>query len=125
MNQQHYSPKLKMAMVDIVKVMKRNDIGGVILLSDGHGHNEYRLQVTEPSWSTLKFLKDKTTGALKGLHFQAYMKTKREHTQATTAMVYGIKDLLAMVFGFMDGVTEQAEKHMDITHERGPHTPGV
>ena len=53
------SENLQRAMLQIQKIMEKNDIGGAVILADGQGESEYRLHITEPSWSTLSWSKCK------------------------------------------------------------------
>jgi hypothetical protein len=79
---ERFSPKLKAAMKDIEKLLARYDIGASVCLMDGIGNSEFRLFIDTPSWSTIRFIKDK-----KGIHFKGYMESMPDETSKTVNMI--------------------------------------
>lgn len=117
-----FSPKLKAAMKEIENIMVKNDIGGICVLSDKDEHNEYRIQITQPSWSMLRDLKDKD-GNHTGIHIKAHMKSNKEETLATVNMVSAIRDLSASVFKMTDDIFKRLGDVMEIEVTNSEHYP--
>ena len=109
-----YSPKLRAAMHEIADVLKKHDVGGVMILGDGEGHSEYRLFIDTPSWSTLRFIKDGS-----GVHFQAYAKSKPVETSRTVNLIWGLLDVVGSKFMVLDKIKTMANQHLNVESDKG------
>lgn len=118
---QAFSPKLKTVMAEMVKVMEKHDVAGLVILADGQGFSEYRLQLFEPkpSWSMLRMLPKN-----RGVHVKSYLASKRPETEATINAVMVMLDTLAGVFNMVDQVREAIQKQVQVEVTKGKFTPG-
>ncbi len=101
-----FSPKLKEAMAEIKEVIKKHDIGGVVILNDGLGHGEFGFFLEEPTWSVIRFMEGG-----RGVHVKAHMKTKTRMVTRTTNMIFNQLDLVVMAYGVLDKIKSMLSKH--------------
>lgn len=109
-----FSPKLKTAMKEIREVIKKHDIGGVIILNDGEGHGEYGLFLEDPTWSTIRFM-----AGGRGVHMKAHMKSKALETARTVNMICNQLSLVINTYGILDKIKTMLTKNMDIEENIG------
>ncbi len=123
MNDGGVSPKLKATMKKISNILKKEDLGGVVFITDGNENFEYRLHFTDPSWSTVRMLKD-DKGKPKGFHLKVYMESLRVETERTVNMIMGFRDLVAGTFDTIDKLIQRIESSVDVEVGETKHTPG-
>lgn len=113
------SPKLKAAMAEIEKVLKKHDIMGTVFLADGLGMGEYLFHWQEPSWSMFRFLLDKKTGVIKGAHTKMHMSSKKEETEMTVNSLFIQRDLIGNAFLKLDAIINDWKTKVEIVEDRG------
>ena len=111
-----FSPKLKMAMEKIKRVLEENDIAGFVVLEDKTGHTEF-LNHLVPSYSLLEVgpgtvrvahdLKDKFEG-----DHDKFM----EAVQATSDMLYYISDTAIKELGPIAEASHMMDTHFGTKH---------
>lgn len=118
-------PKLRSVMHEIETVLKKHDVGGFVILSNGEGNSEYRLFIDTPSWSTIRFIKDK-----EGVHFEGHAKSKPVETNKTVNMLWHLRDVTGQNFLVLDQIKDRIKNHMNVeetkgTDFHGPYDDGV
>lgn len=103
---------LKVAIHEMDAVLRKYDIAGVFVLTDGEGNGEFKISFDVPSWTMLRFLKS-------GLHFKAYMKSKPIESNKTLNMVLISRDILAQIFMAVDTTVKQLVERFDIEQGKG------
>lgn len=114
-----FDPKLRAAMADFRRLCVKYDIGAYMVLAS-ESHLEFGLQIAEPSWSVLSWMdaKNAPPGA-KTIRFKHRPKTAegKEHSNATSNMVLGIRDQLGNAFLMFNQLAKQLQDTLDIEHE--------
>ena len=111
------SPELQKAMKEIELVLQKYDVGGFVSLQDGLGNGEFRMFVDTPTWSMIRFLKDKGDGYR--VHLKMYAKSKNEQLNRTINMLYNGQGVLGNMFTFIDEMKKQIAPHLEVTEEQG------
>ena len=115
-----YSPKLKKAMKEIREILKREDIGGLVILNDGEGHGEYALFLEEPTWSNIRFLPGGS-----GVRTKLHMKSKPKETAMTVNMICNQLALVAKMVQFLSKIADQFSEYVEERPgEIRPHQAG-
>lgn len=117
-----YSPKLKRVMEQIKKLLKDNDIAGVVVLHTP-GHCEYLQEIT-PNYSCAEIMPQNNGIIIKGklLHYGGDA-AKRDKKLSETANMLSLLSITTMQIGLNLGeVSAQADKVWNIEHGGGGHT---
>lgn len=112
-----YDPHLKMAVLEIERVLKRYAIGGAVLLvSKTHSEYAYRM----PAWSCAQFETDpdgQTALRFRSHHTSYGSKEAQHQEQENTAhLLFQLRDLGGQTFLIFQQVCEQLEQTLDIEH---------
>lgn len=105
-----YDPNLRECMAEIEEVMKRHDCGGFVSLHS-QTHGEFKMIIEAPSWSNVRLVKEG-----RALHIKLHMKSAKEKTEATVAMLAGMRDLCALAFDQADKIMKTIETHAKVEH---------
>ena len=112
-----YDPNLKMAVIEIERVLARYQIGGALLLvSKTHSEYAYRM----PVWSCAQFETDPDgqTALRFRSHHSSYGSTDAQHQEQenTAHLLFQLRDLGGQTFLIFQQVCEQLGKSLDIEH---------
>ena len=112
-----YDANLKMAVIEMERILARYQIGGALLLvSKTHSEYAYRL----PVWSCAQFETDpdgKTALRFRSHHSSYGSKEAQHQAQENTAhLLFQLRDLGGQTFLVFQQVCAQLEQTMDIEH---------
>ena len=112
MNDLDFSPKLKNAMEEIKQVLKKHDIGGLIILhTPGYGEHYIKLS---PSYSALELTR-------KGVIMRAKGKSQ-ETIENSLNLLKIIIDLgLFQIYPLM-GMSKKMDEYYSAEYDKGKHT---
>lgn len=108
-------PKLKTAMEEIKAVLKKHDIGGVVVLAS-ETHMEYLHEIA-PTWSCVRF--EAGEGGVYGVRVRALAKdfpSKQAHQKC-------LSDSIGMIMGFANALEHSRELMMVIIRMVGNKIP--
>jgi hypothetical protein len=109
-----YSPKLKMAMEEIKKVLKQYDIAGMVVLHEP-GHSEYFMDI-EPSYSCAKHNGDHVRIRAKLADFDGNKEAHRKKVTDTSNMLNLLGEVGARTSMSIINVSEQLDRIVDAEH---------
>lgn len=111
-----FDPNLKMAVIEMERVLQRYNIGGALLLvSKTHSEYAYRL----PAWSCAQFetLNGQTAIRFRSHHTSYGSKEAQHQEQENTAhLLFQLRDLGGQTFLVFEQVCTQLQGHLDIEH---------
>lgn len=110
-----YDPNLKEAMVEMMAVMKKHDIGGYIQLVSPT-HSEFGLEIT-PTWSCAHW-EDKDNGILRFRAKQSELGREEAHNliEKTCHLIFQMRDLSALGFSYADKMAKLIETQVKVEH---------
>ena len=106
----NYDQKLRTAMDEIKEVLKKHDIGGFIALNS-KTHGEFAMAVDIPTWSKVRFIRDG-----EAVHIKLHGATDHANTEATVAMIAGIRDLCILGYGQADQMLTKIQEQITVVH---------
>lgn len=116
-----YSPKLKMAMEEIKAIIKKHDVGAIVVLHSP-GHCEY-LNALEPSYSCVKIENGgKVILKTKSTHYNGDKKKRDEIATATSNMLSALGTVGGRLSMNVLELSKVLDEHINAEHTDGGHT---
>ena len=109
---EQFSPKLRSVAHELADVMKKHDVAGLIVISEGLGMSEYKLVLESPTWSNVRFMKDG-----KAIHLKFHGKSNPVETQRTTNAIVGLRDVLGHNFMLLDKLYDLFKERIEVTNK--------
>jgi len=115
-----YSPKLKIAMQEIKKILLKHDIAGVIILHTP-GHTEY-LNKIDPSYSAIKVNGDEISVRLKLQDFDGDKKKQKEAAENTSNLLHSVSSTAFQIAAPLAKLSSKVDEILGVEHRKGNHT---
>lgn len=115
----NYSPKLRSAMAEIKEIIKKHDIGAVVVLhTPGYGEDYIKI---DPSYSCTKVAVTMKGEAVVNITTKNTPKEQKQQMLTDTVNMFGIMcDLVGEKAMFVIDIMEELRKKLDI--DEGPGT---
>ncbi len=121
MDKMPYSPKLKKAMMEIIKILKHNDIGAIVILHTDTQHSEFLMKV-DPSYSCIKYNGTEIRIKSSLADFNGDQEAQADSLSASVNMLIHFADMTKMISQSMGGLIVKLKEQMDI-EKFGPDEP--
>lgn len=117
----NYSPKLRSAMAEIKEIIKKHDIGAIVVLhTPGFGEDYIKI---DPSYSCAKVITNAKGENGVNITTKDLLKEQKQQVLTDTVNMFGIMcDLVGEKAMFVIDMMEELEKKLDIDHGDGTRT---
>jgi len=101
------NPLLKKTQKEIQKILKKNNMLGIIVLADGKGHGDWSFNLKDPAWSNLRYIT--IDGGIKIIGTKSDIKENLDGTERSVNTITVIQKTLAHFWMTFNGIKLQCD----------------
>ena len=111
------NPLLKKTQKEIQKILKKNNILGIVVLADGKGGGDWAFNLKDPEWSNLRYIT--LDGGVKIIGTKTDIKENLEGTEKSVNTITVIQRTLAHFWMTFNGIKKECDDLLKASKSNG------